>query len=251
MSDPVGRLDADLRALEGKLEQWETACRPNVADECVANEMQRVIAENSRGGIPLATESALEHYETEWRKQYDTARRADAVVLDIETNGLRTAITEAITAAETLPSERRVHGTTTDKALQAAMLEELIGQRLRAELPTMTASELEAAYATWTDADDRTAVRVIEAAVTDGGLSRLRLRPEDAIRDALAVQALQKRVAERRRGRVPAALYEQRARIEKLWTLPRTHLRGHLAEGRGIAKRPRAQTVPIGGTGAA
>jgi hypothetical protein len=249
MADTVTALDRDVTTLEGKLEAWEVACRPNVADEVTANELERVRQENSRGGIPLATEAALEHYEDEWRTQYDRARRAEATVLDIETDVLRAAIADAITAAETLPSERRVHGTTSEKGLLAAVLEETVAARLAREWPTMTIADLDAAYASWTDEGDRTAVRLVEQALTAGGLSRLGLKPEgDATREALAVQALQRRVAERRRARVPAGLYEQASRVAKLWTLPRAHLRGHFAEGRGIAKRPRPSlTVRIGG----
>jgi hypothetical protein len=252
MSDAVTRLDRDVTTLEGKLGQWEVACRPNVADELAANELERVRIDNSRGGIPLATEAALAQYEDTWRGQYDTARAVEGTTLEAETNVLRAAIAEAITTAETLPSERAVHGVTSEKSLLAAVLEEAIGARLAREFSSMTATELEAAYARWTDEGDRTAVRAVEAAMTGAGLSRLGLKPEgDATREALAVQALHKRVTDRRRARVPAALYEHQTRVAKLWTLPRTHVRSHLAEGRGIAKRPRNPTVRIGHGGAA
>jgi hypothetical protein len=240
--DQVVTLDRDLTALEDKVQRWETRCRPHVADEVVANEMARVKAENSRGGIPLATSEALAAYENTFRGKLDTEARVDVAVIEAEEGALKAAVEDAIAKAETLKSEREIRGTGDSNHLQAAMLEELIGQRLRGEFAMMTAGELAAAYETWTDEGDRTAVRLVEAAITTRqGLSKLRLQPAvDPTQDALAIQALQKRVAERRKARVPKALYEQRARLEQLWNLPRTHLRKHLIEDRrGIALRPR------------
>jgi hypothetical protein len=240
MADSIVKLDGELRALDHKLEQWEVGCRPNVADELAATELARVRAENSRGGIPLVTETALEHFEDEWRRQYDGARGAEATTLEVETTILHEAISEAITAAQTLPSERALHGTTTEKALLAALLDEQIKSNLTRVFPTMTATDLEAQYASWTDEADRSAVRLVEAAVLGGVLERFGLKADaDPMRDGLALQRLQRAVSDRRKARVPAALYEQQARLAQLWTLPRKFLRGHFKEGRGIARGAR------------
>jgi hypothetical protein len=218
------------------------ATRVSVADEIAANEMQRVRAENSRGGIPLATEAALEQYEDTWRTTYDRTRKVEAVVLESETTVLVDAVEAAIVAAETLPSERQQHGSSTEKGLSAAILEELIGQRLMREFGAMTIADLAEHYAHWTDGADRTAVRAVEAALTNGGLGRLGLRP-DPDRDAEAILQLQRAVAARRKARVAPSLYVLRDRVRGLRTIQRQELIGHLEGGRGIARRPRPTTV--------
>ncbi len=230
-------LEHDIDAIEAKWRMWETGCNGSVADELAEIELAKVRAENSRGGIPLATAEALTKYEAGWRAQYDADRAAEASALDIETTILAERINEAIAAGADVRSEREVHGTGTANGLTAGVLEELVLQRVSRELASLTLRDIKDLYASADDVRDRTLVRFVEQAVASGKLSRLGAEPDPST-DAGAALELQAAVAARRRARVAPSLMLLRERLTAVRSMTRHQIRGHLAAGRGIARRP-------------
>jgi hypothetical protein len=244
--EKITTLAREVDAHEKVWSDLDVRARPHVLDEMVQNEMQRVRSEYLRDGLQLVTEPALVDYEDAFRGKLDTALAVDLTTTEVMRATLLSETEAAIAAGETLPSERDLYGTSTANALQAGVLEELQLQRVKSELGGLTPTQLLKVYASWQDERERTAVRFIEAAVTTpGGLDRLGLQRsnDDVEADVFALEALQRRVAERRRGRVPAALYDLRDRLTALRTMTRQHTIGLLNSGRGIAKRPHAMRI--------
>ena len=232
-------LEADVNALEHKWATWETACRGAVADEVISNELSAADPSHIMKTYPRNTYSeALAAFEDDRRRQYDVTRGADAAVLQAETNALQSALDEAIAGAEVVKSERDAFGTSTSNAIMVGVLEELVGQRLRGEWRELTIADLAHQYATWDqERGDRTPMKMLEDAMRAGTLTRL-VRAADPERDAAAMLSLQRVVAERRKTRVPPALYALRDRLTGVRTLQRRLFITHLREGKGVARRP-------------
>jgi len=231
-------IENDVASLEAKWESWDAATRTTVADELTANELQRIRQQTSREGLSFVSESSIAKFEDEFRAKYDREREVEATLLESEAKALEAEIAAAIAKGATVPSERDIHATSTSNALIAGVLEELQVQRLRAEWSTQTLTEIAEQYPTWTDERDRTAVRLLEAAITGRGPTSLGVKA-DPDHDARALLKLQAAVSERRRARVSPALVSLQDRLRATRTMQRDVTLRHLRSGRGIARRPR------------
>lgn len=241
----TARLENEVTGLVSDWAAWEVSTRQHVADEICSN----AIADAAKRPAELMQQyprssyaDALAAFEADTRKRFDRELAVTGVTLQARTADLIHAVEEAMAKAATVASERDVHGTSTSAGLQAAILEELQLSRLTREVfPRMTLAEVAAWYEELSDERDRTAVRLVEAAVLRGDVAGLGVRT--TAEDAVAILHLRKRVEARRTARIPPALTDLKNRLLSARTRQRLDVLSHLDGGRGIASRPQYPTA--------
>jgi hypothetical protein len=155
---------------------------------------------------------------------------------------LKARVNDEIAANETLKSASQQYGGGTSTYLMARLLDEQMRVSARQELSGLTRTQItENVYNKLRDDDEgaNAMLRLIENAVVTKTLDRLGLK-DDPMSDAVAIGKLTKMVEARRKARVPAWLFEAKARLENESTTTFAFSMSHLRRGRGIAYRPRA-----------
>ena len=236
----------DVEALERRTLEWyDSRAKNDAADAQAAEEIERVRAEHSRGGIKLVTDDVLAGYEETWRKNFDRETLTSGLALETDIDVADARFAGRIAASEPLKSPAEMYGTTTDRYLLARIVDELEGTRVRGEFAGLTRQQLVDIYPKWQDDSDNPRVRVLEDAVLAGTLLKLGVR-DDPNTDAKAVMRLRDLVTERRRKRVEPWLFEARERLQRIKSRQLAFTMQHLRSGRGIAHRPAPKQVRIG-----
>lgn len=227
---------------EGAVKAALDNARPETADAYVARRITDLRQEFTRNGIELLDQDALASPDRKVREEYDKNLQTTLEAADKEREALEQACRAAIEASSELKSPAEEWGTGTEKFLLASILDEQQQQRVRTEIAATRASvdQIANVYKNSSDTRDSAFVRHVERAARTGTLEGLGVVFDGSVESVAAQMRLQELIAERRRARVPAWLFEAQTRLRATRTLTFTHTLDHLRRGRGIARRTAA-----------
>ena len=213
----------------GLTNRWQafwTATKLETIDDHVRAAMQKFDAPATVNSVYLPDAAARERYETKIRETYDEASRTEAQAREREQAAVLRELTIACDEFRATPKEVNLG---LDTMREVAALLRYQGR---------TRADIVSAYATTTDRDNPTLVRLIE-----NDLAAFRLVP-DRNTDVEAVTQLTQAIAARRDARVPEQYRAAIATVDTLASSLTTRtLLDHLRAGRGLATARRLEEV--------